>query len=185
MKVIMDAPEGSPESDALEILVTLVEAYAKKVATESPPPDPIQAIEYFLESRGAGREDFWSLTSGPWACVRDHGAQTPADNYDDPQSGKGNGHSCIDLDPAISSRAEACRRKGRAQSDATHNTGRRGCSQLIAQVATSSSSALSPASSAPRVPPQPAARRHSRRDRRAPWPAAPQPCCAAPRRQPW
>ncbi|HMN27518.1 MAG TPA: hypothetical protein PKE45_05125 [Caldilineaceae bacterium] len=48
---LWDAVEGTPESDTLEILVTLVEAY-EQGRYELPPPDPIQAIEYFMESRG-------------------------------------------------------------------------------------------------------------------------------------
>ena len=43
-------------SDTLEILVTLVEAY-EKGRYELPPPDPIQAIEYFIESRGWTRKE--------------------------------------------------------------------------------------------------------------------------------
>ena len=53
---LWDAVEGTPESDTLEILVTLVEAY-EKGQYELPPPDPIQAIEYFMESRGWTRKE--------------------------------------------------------------------------------------------------------------------------------
>jgi HTH-type transcriptional regulator/antitoxin HigA len=48
--------DGTPEADTLEILVTLVEAYEKD-RYELPPPDPIDALEYFLESRGWTRKD--------------------------------------------------------------------------------------------------------------------------------
>jgi HTH-type transcriptional regulator/antitoxin HigA len=48
------------ESDALEIWVTLVEAY-EKGRYELPPPDPIQAIEYFLDSRGWTRKELEPL----------------------------------------------------------------------------------------------------------------------------
>ena len=51
-----DAVERTPESDTLEILVTLVEAYEKD-RYELPPPDPIQAIAYFMESRGWTRKE--------------------------------------------------------------------------------------------------------------------------------
>lgn len=57
---LWDAVEGTPESDMLEILVTLVEAY-EKGRYELPPPDPIQAIEYFMESRGWTRKELEPL----------------------------------------------------------------------------------------------------------------------------
>ncbi|MBI3959382.1 MAG: transcriptional regulator [Chloroflexi bacterium] len=53
---LWDAANGTPEGDTLEILVTLVEAY-EKGRYELPPPDPIQAIEYFMESRGWTRKE--------------------------------------------------------------------------------------------------------------------------------
>ncbi|WP_424403219.1 helix-turn-helix domain-containing protein [Microcoleus sp.] len=48
---LFEAPQGTPEFDRLEILVTLVEAYENK---HEPivMPDPIEAILYYLESRG-------------------------------------------------------------------------------------------------------------------------------------
>jgi len=52
---LWDAADGTPEADTLEILVTLVEAY-EKGRYELPPPDPIAALEYFLESRGWTRK---------------------------------------------------------------------------------------------------------------------------------
>lgn len=58
--LLWDAAEGTPESDTLEILVTLVEAY-EKGRYELPPPDPIQAIEYFMESRGWTRRELEPL----------------------------------------------------------------------------------------------------------------------------
>lgn len=53
---LWDATEGTSEGDTLEILVTLVEAY-ERGRYELPPPDPIQAIEYFMESRGWTRKE--------------------------------------------------------------------------------------------------------------------------------
>lgn len=53
---LWEAAEGTPEGDTLEVLVTLVEAY-EKGRYELPPPDPIQAIEYFMESRGWTRKE--------------------------------------------------------------------------------------------------------------------------------
>ena len=48
---LWDSPEGSPESDELEILTTLIEAYDR----EHYPidlPDPIEAIKFRLEQTG-------------------------------------------------------------------------------------------------------------------------------------
>ena len=51
-----DASPDTPEGDRLEVLVTLVEAYESKRYPTSL-PDPIEAIEYHLESRGLSRRD--------------------------------------------------------------------------------------------------------------------------------
>lgn len=53
---LFDAPAGTPEFDRLEILVTLVEAYERK---HEPIllPEPIEAILYYMESRGLTRQD--------------------------------------------------------------------------------------------------------------------------------
>jgi HTH-type transcriptional regulator/antitoxin HigA len=53
---LWDAEPDTPESDTLEILVTLIEAYEKE-HYDLPPPDPIDALEYFMESRGWTRKD--------------------------------------------------------------------------------------------------------------------------------
>jgi HTH-type transcriptional regulator/antitoxin HigA len=53
---LWEAKPGTPECDILEILVTLVEAYERE-HYELPPPDPIDALEYFMESRGWTRKD--------------------------------------------------------------------------------------------------------------------------------
>jgi HTH-type transcriptional regulator/antitoxin HigA len=48
---LWDSPEGSPESDELQILTTLIEAYER----EHYPidlPDPIEAIKFRLEQTG-------------------------------------------------------------------------------------------------------------------------------------
>ena len=52
---LWDAEPGTPESDTLEILVTLVEVY-EKGRYDLPDPDPIAALEYFMESRGWTRK---------------------------------------------------------------------------------------------------------------------------------
>jgi len=53
---LFDAEPDTPESDRLEILTTLVEAYEEK-HYPIPLPDPIEAIEYYMESRGLSRRD--------------------------------------------------------------------------------------------------------------------------------
>ena len=53
---LFDAPAGTPEFDRLEILVTLVEAYERKYEPILP-PEPIEAILYYMESRGLTRQD--------------------------------------------------------------------------------------------------------------------------------
>jgi HTH-type transcriptional regulator/antitoxin HigA len=48
---LWEAKPDTPEGDKLEILVTLVEAYEHN-RYELPPPDAIEALAYFMESRG-------------------------------------------------------------------------------------------------------------------------------------
>lgn len=52
---LWDAEPGTPESDMLDSLVTLVEAYERD-RYDLPAPDPIAALEYFMESRGWTRK---------------------------------------------------------------------------------------------------------------------------------
>ena len=51
-----DAADGSPETDRLEVLALLIEAYEK---THYPiaAPDPVAFIEYVMENRGLSRKD--------------------------------------------------------------------------------------------------------------------------------
>lgn len=53
---LWDAEPGSPEGDKLDVLITLVEAYEEK-HYPIPPPDPVEAILHFMESRGLSRQD--------------------------------------------------------------------------------------------------------------------------------
>ena len=53
---LFEAEPGTPEGDRLEILTTLVEAY-EEVHYPIPAPDPIEAIRYYMESRGLVRRD--------------------------------------------------------------------------------------------------------------------------------
>jgi len=53
---LFDAEPGTPDGDRLEVLVALVEAYEDK-HYPIPLPDPIEAINYYMESRGLARAD--------------------------------------------------------------------------------------------------------------------------------
>ena len=53
---LFDARPDTLEGDRLEVLVTLVEAYEEKHYA-IPLPDPIEAIQYYMESRGLTRRD--------------------------------------------------------------------------------------------------------------------------------
>jgi HTH-type transcriptional regulator / antitoxin HigA len=50
------AEPGTPEGDHLEILITLVEVYEDE-HYDIPAPDPVEAILYYMESRGLSRAD--------------------------------------------------------------------------------------------------------------------------------
>lgn len=56
VKSLFDAEPGTPEGDRLEILSTLVEAYEDE-HYDIPAPDPVEAILYYMESRGLTRAD--------------------------------------------------------------------------------------------------------------------------------
>lgn len=53
---LMDARPGTPESDELDVLATLVEAYEAEHHAIAY-PDPIALIEFAMEQRGATRAD--------------------------------------------------------------------------------------------------------------------------------
>jgi HTH-type transcriptional regulator/antitoxin HigA len=53
---LFDSESGTLEADRLEILTTLVEAYENQHYA-IPLPDPVEAILYYLESRGLSRRD--------------------------------------------------------------------------------------------------------------------------------
>lgn len=53
---LFEVTPGTPEADRLEILTTLVEAYENQHYA-IPLPDPVEAIHYYLESRGLSRRD--------------------------------------------------------------------------------------------------------------------------------
>ena len=53
---IFQAEEGTPEADAMEVLVTLIEAYENKHYFISP-PDPIEAIKFRMDQQGLTARD--------------------------------------------------------------------------------------------------------------------------------
>ncbi|PSB08953.1 transcriptional regulator [filamentous cyanobacterium CCP1] len=56
---LLNAAPNTPESDRLDVLSTLVEAYEKEhFAIEL--PDPIEAIQYYMDTRGWSRRDLES-----------------------------------------------------------------------------------------------------------------------------
>ena len=57
---LFDAVPDTPEGDRLEVLTTLLEAYEKNHYV-IPSPDPVEAIKYWMESRGITRQDLEPL----------------------------------------------------------------------------------------------------------------------------
>jgi len=56
IEALFDASPGSPQGDELEVLTTLVEAYEEQ-RYAIPAPDPVEAVTYFMDSRGLTRHD--------------------------------------------------------------------------------------------------------------------------------
>ena len=54
---LMESLPGTPEGDRLDVLVTLVEAYEAKHFPIPEPDDPVEVLEYYMESRGLSRSD--------------------------------------------------------------------------------------------------------------------------------
>ena len=57
---LMGAAPNTPEADALEILVVLVEAY-EAVSWHVEAPDPVALIEHVMEARGYRQKDFGAV----------------------------------------------------------------------------------------------------------------------------
>jgi HTH-type transcriptional regulator/antitoxin HigA len=53
---LWEAEPGTPAGDRLEVLTTLVEAYEDR-RYSLPTPEPVEAILYYMESRGLTRRD--------------------------------------------------------------------------------------------------------------------------------
>lgn len=56
LELVFQAPDGSPEADEMEVLVTLVEAYERKRYPICP-ADPIDAIQFRMEQQGLTPKD--------------------------------------------------------------------------------------------------------------------------------
>jgi HTH-type transcriptional regulator/antitoxin HigA len=54
---LMDSQSGTPDGDRMDVFVTLVEAYEAKNFPIPEPDDPVQVLEYYMESRGLIRSD--------------------------------------------------------------------------------------------------------------------------------
>ncbi|HET6386562.1 MAG TPA: helix-turn-helix domain-containing protein [Armatimonadota bacterium] len=53
---LFEAATGTPESDRLEVLTILVDSYEREHYPIDP-PDPIEAMLFYMESRGLSRRD--------------------------------------------------------------------------------------------------------------------------------
>jgi HTH-type transcriptional regulator/antitoxin HigA len=69
IETLWDAPDGSPDADQLEVLSMLVEAY-EKTAYPIQAPDPIDFLNYVMETRGLNRKDLETYL-GPRGRVSD------------------------------------------------------------------------------------------------------------------
>jgi HTH-type transcriptional regulator/antitoxin HigA len=54
---LIDSQPGTPEGDRMDVLVTLVEAYESRHFPIPQPGDPVEVLEYYMESRGLSRSD--------------------------------------------------------------------------------------------------------------------------------
>ena len=52
---LFNAIPGTHEADKLDVLVTLIEVYEAKHYPIAEPDDPVEVLEYYLESRGVNR----------------------------------------------------------------------------------------------------------------------------------
>jgi len=54
---LFNSQPGTSEGDRLDVLVTLVEAYEAKHFPIPEPDDPVEVLQYYMESRGLTRSD--------------------------------------------------------------------------------------------------------------------------------
>lgn len=60
---LFDAKPNTPDGDYVEILATLIEKYEDEHHAIGA-PDPVEALEYFMESRGLTRSDLEQYIGG-------------------------------------------------------------------------------------------------------------------------
>lgn len=60
---LFDAAPNTPENDRLDVFTTLVEAYEAH-HFPIPEPDPVEALKYYMESRGLSRADLEPYIGG-------------------------------------------------------------------------------------------------------------------------
>ena len=54
---LITSQTNTPDGDKMDVLVTLVEAYETKHFPIPEPDDPVQVLEYYMESRGLNCSD--------------------------------------------------------------------------------------------------------------------------------
>ena len=54
---LMESQPDTPEGDRMDVLVTLVAAYEARHFPIPEPEDPVEVLEYYMESRGLSRTD--------------------------------------------------------------------------------------------------------------------------------
>lgn len=64
LETLMDAEPGTSEEERLEVLSTLIWAYEQEHYPVDK-PDPIAALEYYIESRGLTRKDMELYLGSP------------------------------------------------------------------------------------------------------------------------
>lgn len=55
VETLMESQPGTPEGDRMDVMVTLIEAYEAKHFPIPVPDDPVEVLEYYMESRGISR----------------------------------------------------------------------------------------------------------------------------------
>lgn len=57
IETLLESHPGTPEGDRMDVLVTLVEAYEARHFPIPEPDDPVQVLEYYMDSRGLKTTD--------------------------------------------------------------------------------------------------------------------------------
>lgn len=54
---LLEGQPGTADGDRLDVIITLVEAYEREHFPIPEPDDPVEVLEYYMESRGLNRSD--------------------------------------------------------------------------------------------------------------------------------